>query len=252
MSDGLKAGYEADGFVVVKGLIESGALDAVLGQADRLRDDPAVADRNNLRCRYKIRPRDGVQLLDALDPVADLLPAVNEIAAAPALQSALREIYGEAPFLFKDKLIFKPSGSPGYAWHQDFIAWPFFPESFLTVMIALDAADEENGCLEIVRGSHRDGYVSPRDGDFHDLPDAGIAVADRVKVPLAPGDAVIFGCYAIHGSGPNASGSPRRHLYLSYNKQSDGGDQRSSHYCYFHAWLRRRYEEYGAKEAFFR
>ncbi len=249
---GLKAAYEANGFVVVKGLIQKDALHAVVSQSERLREDLTVADRNNLRCRYKIRPSDGVQVLDAVDPVSDLVPAVNEIASAPALHLALSEIYGEDPVLFKDKLIFKPPGSPGYAWHQDFISWPFFPESFLTVMIALDAADEQNGCLEIVRASHNSGYISPRDGDFHDLSDAGFPAANRVKVPLDPGDAVIFGCYAIHGSGPNESGFPRRHLYLSYNKHSDGGDQRSSHYRYFHAWLRRRYEEYGAKEAFFR
>lgn len=247
-----KAAFERDGYVVRRGLVGDGAIRAVLDQSRRLADDPGIADRNNLRCRYKIRPGDGTQLLDAVDPVQDLVPTVREIAGSTAISEVLRELYGEEPVLFKDKLIFKPAGSPGYAWHQDFISWPFFPESFLTVMIALDAADEDNGCLEVVRGSHASGYLSPRDGDFHDLSEAGFAREDRVKIPLAPGDAVIFGCYLIHGSGANSSAASRRQLYLSYNKHSDGGDQRSSHYRYFHAWLRRRYEEYGAKEAFFR
>lgn len=247
-----KAAYERDGYVVVKGLVPRALIEVVLTQAGALTQDARIVDRNNLRCRYKIRPRDGVQLLDAIDPVCDLLPAVNEIATEATLRGILRDLYGEEPRLFKDKLILKPAGSPGYPWHQDYITWPFFPESFTTVMIALDAAGEANGCLEVVKGSHRSGYLSARDGDFHDLPEAGFAQADRVKLPLEPGDAVIFGCYAVHGSGANQSSSPRRHLYLSYNKDSDGGDQRAAHYRYFHAWLRRRYEEYGAKEAFFR
>lgn len=252
MAGGLRTTYEKDGFVVVRGLVPDGALDSVRASADQALSDATLIDPNNLRCRYKIRPSDGIQLLDAIDPVADLIPTVREIATSPQLTDLLREVYGEAPHLFKDKLIVKPPGSPGYPWHQDFIAWPFFPESFLTVMIAIDEASEENGCLEVVRGSHHRGYLSPRDGDFHDLPDATLDATERIKIPLAPGDAVIFGCFTVHGSGPNRSGSPRRQLYLSYNKSSDGGDQRDSHYRYFHAWLRRRYQEYGAKKAFFR
>jgi ectoine hydroxylase-related dioxygenase (phytanoyl-CoA dioxygenase family) len=248
----MRAAYERDGYVVIPGLVPPEVLAAVREQSSRLLADSEIVDRNNLRCRYKIRPSDGEQLLDAIDPVADLVPAIKELAQSPAVLGVLRDLYGEEARLFKDKLIVKPPGSPGYPWHQDFISWPFFPESFLTVMIALDAADEGNGCLEVVKASHQRGYLSARDGDFHDLPAAGFAAADRVKIPLAPGDAVIFGCYLVHGSASNASSGPRRHLYLSYNKESDGGDQRASHYRYFHAWLRRRYQEYGAREAFFR
>jgi len=244
--------YQEDGFVIVRGLVPSDLARQVADQADRLLGDSSVIDADNLRCRFKIRPGDGAQVLDAIDPVMDLLPVVREIAESSSLNAVLTEIYGESPRLFKDKLILKPPGSPGYPWHQDYISWPFFPESFVTVMVALDEARSDNGCLEIVRGSHKRGYLSPRDGDFHDLPEAGLTAEDRIKTPLSPGDAVIFGCYTVHGSGPNRSTSPRRQLYLSYNKDSDGGDQRTAHYRYFHAWLRRRYEEYGAKQAFFR
>ena len=252
MADSLKEAYERDGYVVVRGLVSAEAVAAVREQAARLLEVPEVVHPSNLRCRYKIRPGDGQQLLDAIDPVVDVLPAARDVAEAASVNEALGEIYGEAPRLFKDKLIVKPSGAPGYPWHQDFIAWPFFPESFVTVMVALDEADERNGCLEIERGSHRRGYLSPRDGDFHDLPEAGVKAEERILIPLAPGDAAVFGCWTVHGSAPNRSDRPRRQLYLSYNRDSDGGDQRAAHYRYFHAWLRKRYQEYGAKEAFFR
>ena len=244
--------FARDGFLLVKNLFPEVVLRAVKEHAENLVADPTLVDRNNLRSRYKVRPSDGVQVLDAMDPIADLMPSVRTLAADAAIVTILAEIYGDAPRLFKDKLIMKPPGSPGYPWHQDFIAWPFFPESFLTVMIALDDADEENGCLELIRGSHGRGYLSPRDGDFHDLPETAFAREDRVKAPLKAGDAAIFGAFTIHGSGANRSTRPRRQLYLSYNAENDGGDQRAAHYRYFHAWLRRRYEEYGAKEAFFR
>ena len=45
--------------------------------------------------------------------------------------------------LFKDKLIFKRPGALGYGLHQDYIAWKSFPESFVTVIVAIDPATEE-------------------------------------------------------------------------------------------------------------
>lgn len=244
--------YDREGFIVLRQLVPMALAEATRAAAEGVLSDTALTDPDNLRCRYKIDPATGRNLLDAIDPVVDVLPEARQVAELPELRGAMNELYGERAHLFKDKLIFKPSGSPGYAWHQDFISWPFFPESFATVMIALDDSTEANGCLEIVKGSHTRGYLSPRDGDFHDLPEVGFAPEARVKVPLAPGDAVVFGCFTVHGSPPNRSDRTRRHLYLSYNKDSDGGDQRAAHYRYFHTWLKRRYAEYGAKNAFFR
>ena len=50
----------------------------------------------------------------------------------------------------------------------------------------------------------------------------------------------------------NRSPTSRRLLYLSYNADSDGGDQREKHYREFHAWLKERYAEYGKTKVYFR
>jgi hypothetical protein len=244
--------YSENGYAVFRGLIPEQLIQPLRDDVAGLLENPAMRDPANLRCRFKLDPRTGVNILDAVDPVIDVLTGAAEIAAFPPLLEALAGIYGEPARLLKDKLILKTPGTPGYPWHQDFIAWPFFPESFVTAMVGLDASDEHNGCLRIVRGSHRRGYLSPRDGDFHDLGPDSFDPAEVVNVPLRPGDVVVFGAFTIHGSDANQSDGPRRHLYLSYNADSDGGEQRAAHYRYFHAWLRRRYQEYGTKDCYFR
>ena len=248
----LKLSFERDGYVCIRKLIPMEYIEGIRAEISRVQSDAVFSDRNNLRCRYKINPGNGQQILDALDPVADILPGVRAITELASVVSLLSNLYGDTPRLFKDKIILKPAGAPGYPWHQDFISWPFFPESFLTLVAPLDSATEENGCIELVRGSHKDGYLSARDGDFHDLPETHIALQDRVQIPLEPGDVLIFGCFTVHGSGPNRSDRERRQLYLSFNSDNDGGDQREAHYRFFHSWLRRRYEEYGTKDAFFK
>ncbi len=44
----------------------------------------------------------------------------------------------------------------------------------------------------------------------------------------------------------------RRQLYLSYNAQSDGGDQREAHYREFHVWLKKKYAEFGKHAVYFK
>ena len=82
----------------------------------------------------------------------------------------LAALYGDEACLFKDKLIFKPPGMKGYGLHQDWIAWPGFPESFLTVLVPLDPAGVDNGCTEVFPGYHKQGSLTPRDGQYHELP----------------------------------------------------------------------------------
>ncbi len=73
-----------------------------------------------------------------------------------------------------------------------------------------------------------------------------------VVLDLAPGDVAIFSGFTPHRSASNASNHWRRLLYLSYNRLSDGGEQRDAHYDEFRGWLQTQYAAYGKTETFFR
>jgi len=245
------AAYAADGFIVLPGLFDAAEVADVAEEAAALDAANSLVRADNLRCRFRRHRESGCQLLDAVDPIVDLLPAVARLARSDRMLVVLEQLLGERVHLFKDKLILKPPGAGGYATHQDFIAWPRFPRSFTTVAVAIDAASVENGCIEIFRGYHHGGALSPSDGDYHDLPDHLFDASRAVKLELRPGDAAVFGCFVPHRSAPNRSSAPRRHLYLSYNRAGDGGDLRESHYRDFHAWLRRKYAARGKVDLLF-
>src|SRR5262249_23141563 len=154
-------------------------------------------------------------------------------------------LYGEEACLFKDKLIFKPPGLRGYGLHQDWIAWPGFPRSFVTVLVPFDRADAANGCTEVFSGYHRGGSLSPEDCDYQHLPPEAFSDSRCSRMDLAPGDFAISGPSPPPRPAPNRSSRWRRQLYLSYNKYSDGGHQRERHYEEFRRWLRVKYAEYG-------
>src|SRR5262249_43211422 len=167
---------------------------------------------------------------------ADLSPACARLARDRRVLDLLACLYGEQAFLFKDKLIYKPPGCAGYDLHQDYIAWPDFPRSFVTVLLALDAAGPDNGCTEVFPGYHHAGYLAPADGNYPPLPPGAVDESRGVPLRLYPGDAAVFGCLTPHRSAPNRSARWRRQLYLSYNAASEGGERREAHYRTFLAW----------------
>jgi ectoine hydroxylase-related dioxygenase (phytanoyl-CoA dioxygenase family) len=245
--------YDRDGFAIVREVF-SAAETAELGrEANRLLSEHAdLIDSDNIRCRWSDDCDTGQCRFDCFDPVIDLSEVCGRVARDPRMLAIAAEIYGEPAHLFKDKLIFKPPGAKGYAMHQDYISWPSFPESFLTIMVAIDPADAAAGATEVFPGYHKEGCLTPRDGMYHSLSEDLIDLSTGVVLDLQPGDVGVFSGYTPHRSGPNQSHHSRRVLYLSYNADSDGGDQRDAHYAEFVEWLKDRYAEYGKLNTFFR
>jgi ectoine hydroxylase-related dioxygenase (phytanoyl-CoA dioxygenase family) len=246
------AQYHVDGFLVVRQVFGRDRIAELEAEADRLCRRLDLIDPNNIRCRWQDHATSGECRFDCFDPVIDLSDACERIARDPKLLEIVGALYGEPACLFKDKLIFKPAGALGYRLHQDYISWKSFPTTFLTVIVAIDAADATNGATEVFPGCHRQGCLSARDGNYHQLPDEAVDLSKGVVLELAPGDIAVFSGYTPHRSGPNRSDQSRRLLYLSYNAASDGGDQRNAHYAEFHRWLHQRYAEYGKTATFFR
>jgi 2-aminoethylphosphonate dioxygenase len=244
--------FDDDGFTVVRRLFEPAEMAAARTEADRLMTRTDLMDTKNLRCRWMPNVVTGESCqFECFDPVIDISPVCAALAYDPRLLAVLAELYREPACLFKDKLIFKPPGVKGYGLHQDWIGWPGFPRSFLTVLVPLDRAGADNGATEVFTGYHHNGSLSPEDGEYHELSADLVDESRGVILELEPGDVAIFGGFVPHRSAPNRSDRWRRQLYLSYNKESDGGPQRASHYAEFHTWLVKKYAQYGKTETYF-
>lgn len=247
----LKTTFERDGYLILRGVWTSDRLAVVARDAERLLARTDLIDFRNLRCRWQNHCTTAECRFDAFDPIIDLSPPIAELAGDPRLGEILHAVLGEPACLFKDKLIYKPPGATGYALHQDYIAWPTFPKSFLSVVIPLDPATARNGCTIVYPGRHQSGPLVQADGDYHELDPSLVDDATAVALELEPGDLAIFSGFTPHRSADNASEGWRRQLYLSFNALSDGGDQRAAHYREFQAWLKKKYAEYDRHETYF-
>ncbi|MGI8794217.1 MAG: phytanoyl-CoA dioxygenase family protein [Acidimicrobiales bacterium] len=115
----------------------------------------------------------------------------------------------------------KSPGLPGQAWHQDERFIPTRDRSLVGAWIALDDATVANGCLWVLPGSHRNGYLWPTEAhgdDEFDLADRahGFVADGAVAVEVAAGAVVFFNGYLLHHSYKNRSDGYRRALVNHY------------------------------------
>jgi len=145
----------------------------------------------------------------------------DELLRGEKLIGILSELMQEPAVLFKEKINFKLPGGNGFLPHQDAPAFTSFKQTYhITMMISIDHSDSENGCLELVPALHKQGIL-PTANDATIDPDFA-ATLEWEPLPCEVGDIVFFDSYIPHRSCPNTSTQPRRVLYITYNRASEG------------------------------
>lgn len=154
------------------------------------------------------------------------------VAWAPALQ-ALRELGIAETRFTSGYVISKPPQSPPLFWHQDWAGWDdpgSYTEPTLQVFLMYYLVDTtpDNGCLRVLRGSHRRRHA------MHDLvPEAHTEALHRATdpshpafqpieedtaVPVAAGDLVVGDARLLHGAHANNSDRRRTVLTLWFHR----------------------------------
>lgn len=119
-------------------------------------------------------------------------------------------------------LFVKPPQFQGQAWHQDEIYIPTRDRSLIGAWIAIDDASVANGCLYVIPGSHRSGYLYPQHphnnpDEFDFAPESyGFDESAEIPVEVKAGTVVFFNGYLLHRSRKNVSTGYRRVLVNHY------------------------------------
>jgi ectoine hydroxylase len=122
-------------------------------------------------------------------------------------------------------------------------------------MIAVDRATRVNGCLQVLKGSHRMGRINhgPIGDQTGADPERVLAALDRLETvycELEPGDGIFFHSNLLHRSDRNDSDSPRWAFICCYNAARNDPYKNSRHprYQYLEKWPDERIREIGAEQ----
>ena len=132
---------------------------------------------------------------------------------------------------FHSKLMQKePRVGGAWEWHQDYGYWYknefLFPDQMISVMIAITDANKENGCLQVIKGSHKmgrveHGFSGEQVGASPHYVELALKTMPLVYVELKAGDALFFHSNILHRSEANLSDRSRWSLISCYNRSSN-------------------------------
>ncbi|HJS54842.1 MAG TPA: phytanoyl-CoA dioxygenase family protein [Chitinophagaceae bacterium] len=148
------------------------------------------------------------------------------------VKSVARLLASDSPVChFHTKLMQKePRVGGAWEWHQDYGYWYknqfLFPDQLVSVMIALTEATKENGCLQVIKGSHKlgrlnHGFAGEQVGADMVMVNHCLETMEHVYVEIGPGDALFFHSNLLHRSEGNLSDRPRWSIISCYNSLSN-------------------------------
>ena len=170
-------------------------------------------------------------LIEKHPEFSDYCPAVLcyetaflKFARIPEILDMVEQLIGPNFALWNSSFFAKPAkiGSKT-PWHQDGEYWPVRPLATCSVWVAVDHSTEENGCLRVIPGSHKNRRLAPHDYNAAD----GLSLPLELKsdeydesfaenIVLRAGQISLHDVYLVHGSEPNRSERSRRGMTLRY------------------------------------
>lgn len=215
--------FRRQGFLVIRGLFDAAETRDLAQWTEEVAAYPEVPGKYMMYFEQSRLVPDK-RILNRIEDIEPYHKGFSRLFLGEKLQGTVSGLFGEPAVLYKDKINFKMPGGDGFKAHQDVQAgWDAYASLHITALVSIDASTRENGCLEMAAGFHRSGLLGdkwkPLDED----------ALDYTPVMTAPGDAVFFDSYAPHRSQPNMTDSPRRVLYVTYNRLSEG-DHRRQYY----------------------
>jgi len=208
--------FARDGCMVLRNAFDGPSMARIETWTNELVAMPEVSGRQWVFHEKSLKDSDQ-DLINRIEKISPFHAGFAELS--DVIKHPVGRLLGEAAVLFKGKINFKTSGGDGFKPHQDSQAgWDAYAGFFVSVLVCIDEATAENGCLQIAVGHHKRGLHT----SWEPLTDADMRDMTFVDCPTAPGDIIFFDSYAPHRSDPNMSDLIRRIYFATYNRLSEG------------------------------
>ena len=217
LDDAQLADYRREGYCIARGFFDADEIDLLRRAAkedrelDRHSFGRADGEGGTVRLSLWNHPGDGIYGMFA--------------RCERMVRSVERILEGEA-YHYHSKMIMKdPRVGGAWTWHQDYgywyqngVLWPLLT----SVSIAVDRANRDNGCLQVIPRSHELGRIEhvlsgDQAGADRERVDAVLARLPLVHCEMEPGDAIFFHANLLHRSDMNRSDEPRWSMICCYN-----------------------------------
>jgi len=239
--------WESDGYLMVPNLFDAEEMELLLniGRADKHLQENAHG------------PQDADGLISRLWLTGELGEDIySAFVRSPRVAGTMAALLDDEVYHYHHKMMLKePRVGGAWEWHQDYGYWYnngcLFPD-MASCMIAVDRASKENGCLQVIRGSHRLGRIEhglsgTQTGADQARVDLALEHLELVYCEMEPGTALFFHSNLLHRSDQNRSERPRWTLICCYNTKHNPCEDKPGHPSYrpLELWSDERIKELG-------
>ena len=209
--------YERNGFVVVNAMFSREEIDLLRrsSKEDRQLDQHSFGKADGVV---------GTGWLSLWNHPGDTIYGM--FARCESIVNSAETLLDGEVYHYHSKMIMKDAKVGGaWAWHQDYGYWyqngVLFP-LLTSAFIAVDPATRENGCMQVLSGSHNMGRIEhtltgDQAGADMERVDEASKRLDLVYVEMEPGDVLFFHANLLHRSDQNRSDNPRWAMICCYN-----------------------------------
>lgn len=238
--------FAADGYVVLRGLVDGSACDAVIREVEEALHPVLGPAEFEADVGYPGSPasRDAAggdtprRLLHAYSR----FPALRPLVTGGPVARHLRALMGSDRVLLSQchhncVMTKAPGFSSATLWHQDVRYWAFERPELVSLWLALGDETAENGALQVIPGSHREMLPAERyDAALFlrpELPENQALIAGARTVELTKGDVLVFHCRTFHAAGRNVTDRLKLSCVFTYHGADNGPlpDTRSARYA---------------------
>ena len=216
--------YKDDGYVIVKNFLTREEVNKLYGIATG--DDTLQKHAFDLNDQSGKKTKLTLWYTPGNDAYGLLTKSERMVSNAGLLMD------GSAPVChFHSKLMQKePKVGGAWEWHQDYGYWYknefLLPDQMISIMVAITDANKQNGCLQVIKGSHKmgrieHGFTGEQVGASQHYVDLALKTMALVYVEINAGDALFFHSNLLHRSEANLSDKPRWSLISVYNRSSN-------------------------------
>ena len=240
LSDEQISQFHDDGYLIARGLFSNEEMEGLLAYA---KGDQVLIGESYVRSDSK-----GGETRLALRNDLDDTSVYTAIVRSQRVAGTMTRLLEDEIYHYHHKMMLKePKVGGAWEWHQDYGYWYengcLYPD-MASCMIAVDRASKANGCLQVLRGTHKIGRVNHvkiggQVGADPTRVEAALARHELVYCEMEPGDAVFFHSNLLHRSDQNNSEHSRWSLICCYNTRHNdpfitGG--RHPNYSHLEIW----------------
>ncbi len=210
--------YQNEGFAIAPGMLSADDVATLADAMTAAIGESTLGEHD--RTRLEMEPEqaeDGTAVRRLYEP-CEYYDAFRACAASDTILDCVEQLVGPNILLHYSKVNMKPASVGSVVeWHQDLCYFPQTNSDLVTVLIYLDNATIENGCLQVLPGRHREPPLDhTHDGYFQGRVTEDVDDSAAVSVEAPAGSVVFMHCLTPHSSAPNTSGEQRRTFIVGY------------------------------------